>query len=127
MKYIRTKDGKIIDLKNWSSVETTYVNAETNEAKKDICYQRTWFEQSGDTCEYKTEYISHNSQVLKQADTIEELCDKYVCVEPNGEHTILPSNALICMKGTIVYGAIWTEWGLKYVAKMNDKGELCLL
>ena len=26
-----------------------------------------------------------------------------------------------------IYGAIWTEWGLKYIAKMNSKGELELL
>ena len=26
-----------------------------------------------------------------------------------------------------LYGAIWTEWGLKYVAKMNDQGKLELL
>ena len=26
-----------------------------------------------------------------------------------------------------VYGAIWTEWGLKYVSKMNEKGELELI
>ena len=26
-----------------------------------------------------------------------------------------------------IYGAIWTSKGLIYVAKMNDKGELCLL
>ena len=25
------------------------------------------------------------------------------------------------------YGAIWTEWGLKYVAKMNENGELKLI
>ena len=26
-----------------------------------------------------------------------------------------------------VYGAIWTDTGLKYIAKMNEKGELELL
>ena len=26
-----------------------------------------------------------------------------------------------------IYGAIWTDKGLIYVAKMNDKGELCLI
>ena len=30
-------------------------------------------------------------------------------------------------KGDNVYGAIWTDKGLIYVAKMNDKGELELL
>ena len=63
----------------------------------------------------------------KEADTIEELVDVYVCVEPNGNHTILPSNSIIAFLGTIFYGAIWTDKGLIYVAKMNDKGELELL
>lgn len=93
MKYIRTKDGRILKGSNYGfGVGMPYKNYD-----------------------------------VKVADTIEELCDKYICVEPNGEHTVLPSNSLICMKGTIVYGAIWCEFGLKYVAKMNEKGELELL
>jgi hypothetical protein len=67
------------------------------------------------------------TEVVKFADTIESLVDRYVCVEPNGEHTVLPSNSIVCCIGTIIYGAIWTEWGLKYVAKMNIKGGLELL
>ena len=63
----------------------------------------------------------------KVADTIEELVDLYVCVESNGNHTILPSNQIISIIGTIIYGAIWTDKGLIYVAKMNEKGELELL
>jgi hypothetical protein len=67
------------------------------------------------------------TEVVKFADTIEELIDRYVCVEPNGEHTVLPSNSIVSFIETIIYGAIWTEWGLKYVAKMNIKGGLELL
>ena len=141
MKYIRTKDGRIIDLKNWSSVETICVNVETDEAKKDICYQRTWFEQHGDTCEYKTEYISHNSQALKEADTIEELCDELVLKDLDTEMCFTMSAVHIqdirdnwknlmdndYLKSHTIYGAIWTDKGLIYVAKMNEKGELKLL
>ena len=81
----------------------------------------------------------------KKADTIEELCDCVVtmnelCDTPitenllhelgNDKHII--KNALYQIKQG-QHGkwwlklAIWTEWGLKYVAKMNPKGELELL
>ena len=32
-----------------------------------------------------------------------------------------------CLKDSPIYGAIWTNKGLIYVAEMNDKGELELL
>ena len=133
MKYIRTKYGRIIDLKNWSRVETICVNSETDEVKKDICYQRSWFEQHGDTCEYKNEYISHNGQVLKEADTIEELCDEFVFIDigiRQDKKYIFQSLKEAESKDFLYdkcYGAIWTDKGLIYVAKMNDKGELELL
>lgn len=65
-------------------------------------------------------------EVLKQANTIEELCNEFV-VEDNYDFAIF-SNLKLAMqtKGTC-YGAIWTDKGLIYVAKMNDKGELELL
>ena len=69
-------------------------------------------------------------EILKQADTIEELCDEFV----------LPKHKIIItrfdlkhrytkkdLEGEIIYGAIWTDKGLIYVAKMNEKGELELL
>ena len=77
--------------------------------------------------------------IVKEADTIEELCDEFVVFEES------QGNPLICPKekceefkkiiyiGTFVKlntwlkGAIWTNKGLIYVAKMNDKGELELL
>lgn len=134
MKYIRTKDGRIIDLTNWFSQETICANTETNEVKKDVCYQRTWFEQHGDTCKYKTEYISHNSQVLKQANTIEELCDEFVIRWSNKTYcdnlmkTLEQARYWLTNDNNAeIYGAIWTDKGLIYVAKMDEKGELCLI
>lgn len=133
MKYIRTKDGRIIDLKNWSSIETICVNAETNEAKKDICYQRSWLEyhEHGDACQYKTEYISHNSQVLDQADTVKDLCDCFV------DHNLEQDTCLVTHDYKLrynheVYGAIWVFDSngaptLKPVAKMIEKKGLVLL
>ena len=75
------------------------------------------------------------------ADTIEELCDAFVMFCPNAirrkirvyetMHSIsLYSKRDKRWNGNMVdkvYGAIWTDKGLIYVAKMNDKGELELL
>lgn len=74
-------------------------------------------------------------EILAQADTIEELCDEFVCVRKRDnrhyntekkqifDYWYLNKDFVNCA----FYGAIWTEWGLKYVAKMNEEGELELL
>lgn len=74
-------------------------------------------------------YCFDKKDIVKQADTIEELCDEFVDV-----------NSLCCsllnekekqdikrFAKSNLYGAIWTSKGLIYVAKMNDKGEFELL
>ena len=115
MKYIRTKDGRIIDI--------------------------------------NSEYVGHNItftmffmgneklEVVKSADTIEELCDQLFYVKDTIPTDIYPP--LINPKGIIEcqielgcteiyklenfkYG-IWTKNGLKYVAEFDEKGELELL
>lgn len=73
-------------------------------------------------------------QVINQADTIEELCDEFVvfdsmnncCMEIERSLKNLKKNGWIdsCFD---VYGAIWTNKGLIYVAKMNEDGVLCLI
>ncbi len=74
--------------------------------------------------------------IIKKADTIEELCDQFVFVDNFylHEHRICHSleNAIALSKkhnvdiGTF-RGAIWTSEGLQYVAKMNKEGKLELL
>ena len=74
------------------------------------------------------------TEVIKQADTIEELCDEFVYVKrdintifcdlPKAEKKLYKSKKSYW---EIIYGAIWTDKGLIYVAKMNEKGELELL
>jgi len=101
------------------------------------------------------DYISTNGIhykydcVIKEADTIEELCDEFVLHYdstlqadrpiPWATYERLSDNWNACKemlikelnnksgRNPIVYGAIWFDKGLKYVAKMNDKGELELL
>ena len=81
------------------------------------------------------------NSIIKQADTIEELCDCFVMFCPNAirrkirVYETMRSISLYSKRdkrwnGNMVdkvYGAIWTDKGLIYVAKINEKGELELL
>ena len=112
MKYIRTKDGIYELVKedgNWLEIISNF-------ERKMQCH-----------CEIK------KHAVIKQADTIEELCDAFVSVDKDNNRICHLWNELdrllVFERGhdTYFYGAIWTDKGLIYVAKMNDKGELKLL
>ena len=112
MKYIRTKYGIFKRYKNSTIIDNIF-----------------YYPDDGMLPEYRREPI------LKQADTIKELCDEFVIIGYKIKDPFIFSKEGISIddfwkhspSDTIVYGAIWTEWGLKYVAKMNDKGELELL
>ena len=113
MKYIRTKDG---------------------------IYEINWFD--ADNFGDEKGDIHSNCEIINEAETIEELCDEFVL-----DHSLF-GNSCKCLyhsfekakngikkrsdnahhlSNFIIYGAVWTELGLKYVAKMNEKGELELL
>ena len=108
MKYVRTKDG-IFEKAN----QTIYKNE-------------------------KIEYLDGLElvRIIDQADTIEELCDEIVVVKEN-EKPIINTDfgwklyqkhiERVRKHRATIYGAIWTDKGLIYVAKMNEKGELELL
>lgn len=74
---------------------------------------------------------------VKIADTVEELCDEFIVVHKDGTHVFQKSTAgdkvskeyveYLLRNNQTFYGAIWTDKGLIYVAKMNNKGELELL
>ena len=107
MRYIRTKDG-IIEI--------------TKDKKHCIAYDKIF--------ELKEDW---QKEVIKSADTIEELCDEFVVV--HGGKVICQFASKVWNYGEIksiaigndFYGAIWIDKGLIYVAKMNEKGELELL
>lgn len=116
MKYIRTKDG---------IYETI--------GKEQLCMD-------GEIEVFCTKHNSvAKSWIIKQADTIEELCDRFVIeYKDHNEQRILKTFMRVEMaflkqqryelhQIKAIYGAIWTDKGLIYVAKMNDKGELELL
>lgn len=78
--------------------------------------------------------------ITKQADTIEELCDEFIhnnqllnpyYIDPKDTELIAFRNRLEYefkeKNHKEIYGAIWTDKGLIYVAKMNEKGEFELL
>lgn len=87
-----------------------------------------------DTFLTKGEGLLHKNIVENQADTIEELYDEFVVF---GEH-VIPSHSHFlsltdigiksCLEAkATIYGAIFTDKGLIYVAKMNEKGGMELL
>lgn len=121
-KYIRTKN------RIWKTEDVILIDEEHDEILWQKILRKPWF------------YI----QEVKQADTLEELVDELVVVEPNNEDCPRPY-ILDCFHlctynswferekehikiGTIVvYGSIWVDGDLIRVAKMNEKGELELL
>lgn len=75
--------------------------------------------------------------VIKQADTIEELCDEFVVLKPDKKFLLANNNFDYiktiwrgnenAKKSDYIYGAIWTDKGLQFVARMNSEGVLELL
>ena len=114
MKYIRTKDG-IFEVTDSYKVGAGFIKYEVKNA---LCIA--------------------DFEIIKQADTIEELCDAFIVKFRNLIINIYYDFEYEIPKeykndsNNIIYGAIWIkgEHGepiLKSVAKMNDKGELKLL
>ena len=79
----------------------------------------------------------YSIEIIKEGNTIKELCDEFVFKGVDKTPIICDSyNELLYWFNhskeeqyaiRICYGAIWTEWGLKYVAKLNKNGEFELL
>ena len=118
MKYIRTKDG-IIDTSIWEYDK----------------YNKCWFNDRYKIVGGEYHRLIYKEDIITQADTIEELCDTFVVWEGKKLITFItytnvqmPRFKEMSKKHIFtIYGAIWTDKGLVYVAKMNEKGELELL
>ena len=115
MKYIRTKDGRIVKVPNNAGI----ILYDDEKLLIDT-------KQKSQTCVYGI--------VEKQADTIEELCDEFVvkmAYRINKPFIADTSYDFIHKSynknGGEVYGAIWTDKGLIFVARMNNEGVLELL
>ena len=77
--------------------------------------------------EYDWGVCFDKKDIIKQANTINLLCDRFVVIYENEEPVPYKNYLDAVATQKEVYGAIWCEWGLKYVAKINKKGELELL
>ena len=76
-------------------------------------------------------------KILAKSETIEELCDEFVLYDNQLKTCGVFDKKVITFKwiqnhstiynGMTIYGAIWTDKGLIYVAKMNEDGELELI
>ena len=66
---------------------------------------------------------------FKTSDNLVDLCDEFVMINNSCflKPQIIDFTQLDMYKGETIYGAIWTEKGLTYIAKLNEKGELELL
>lgn len=95
MRYIRTEEGFIIDTQN------TYPFMISN--------------YMGD------KYIDFNSRgrfkIKREADTIKDLCDCFVDYDNEDSAHLISVEDPLRRQGHDIYGAIWTEEGLIYVAK----------
>ena len=105
--YIRTKDG------------IYQVESET-------------FDKQGYLVDRYEEDVILKDQVIKQSENIEELCDRFVVMDKETKEVMNIVSFLEYAKlwsycKYNIYGAIWTEWGLKYVVKLDDKGKLELI
>ena len=75
--------------------------------------------------------IDMAEEPIREAKTIEELCDEFVGVDKTIEngHQLLRAIPYKCANfwNGGVYGAIWTSKGLIYVAKIDNEGKLVLI
>ena len=74
----------------------------------------------------------NEKQVIKQSENLEELCDRFVVMDKETKEVMNIVSFLAYAKlwsscKYNIFGAIWTDKGLIYVAKFNDKGDLELI
>jgi hypothetical protein len=140
MKYIRTKDN-IFEVENENP--NNIIFCKPRHTKMLVKIDENVYEMKNIIIEREIGKDHWEDEIINRADTIEELCDRWVEISNDEVYQIgyfyvdfekmeLPPLKQInpINKKRIkveIYGAIWTKWGLKYVAKMNDKGELELL
>ena len=95
-----------------------------------------------ETCHKQGYYIDRyeedvilKKQVIKKSENLEELCDEFILEEKMREVIYhhkstkfddFKTIAILNERYTL-YGAVWCEWGLKYVAKLDDKGDFELI
>ena len=80
--------------------------------------------------------IIYGNEIIKQSENLFELIDEFVVIRDNTKiNQLVRADNIEYLKEMIkedkriiaVKGAVWTDFGLKYVAKLGDKGELELI
>ena len=80
--------------------------------------------------------IIYGNEIIKQSENLFELIDEFVVIRDSTKiNQLVRTDDINYLKELMesdkriieVKGAIWTDKGLIYVAKMNDKGELELI
>ena len=128
-KYIRTKDNlfKVVG-EDWLGNE--------DEDIENMELDGYWVEPHSQNEKYRkyNRNFIESEKALNSADTIEELCDvailnHTICVDMEYSGADFHKAKVLSklFPKAKCYGAIWTDKGLIYVAKMNEKGELELL
>ena len=142
MQYIRTKDGRIIDLSRYVYDETAHwyrekIKLVDHFGLHHFCWKED-FDKIPD-CFGKMLVEQLDKQECKFANDIEKLCDCFIKIKRNKgckdfilkfDHTDLArlKEQKLKYPESPVYGAIHVEnKGLIYVARMNDKGDWELL
>lgn len=75
----------------------------------------------------KEGWCIYKESIIQEADTIEELCDEFVVLFEEMNYPTQFRLWHLAKKYKNVFGAIWTNKGLVYVAKINEEGKLELL
>ena len=115
-----------------------YIRTENNIYEKNKYREITCFQFDNEKREtgYKRLEIPTNSpymyiyeNIINEADTIEELCDEFVVVGLDSHRFMQIDFIKENYSPNLwdIYGAIWTDKGLLYIAKLNEDGELELL
>lgn len=113
VKYVLDDQYKIFDSEK---VDGLYESFKVNEKTIEVSWENKW-----DGMYYHKTY-----DIVKQAEKIEDLCDEFVVKDIKYAY-ITVNKPWKLFSNCIVYGAIWTDKGLIYVAKMNENGEWELL
>ena len=84
---------------------------------------------------YEDDVVSKD-QVIKQSESLFELIDEFVVIRDSTKiNQLVRTDNVEYLKEMMkedkriiaVKGAIWTDFGLKYVAKLNDNGKMELI
>lgn len=139
-KYIRTKDGKIFDLEKIKSKLKSnpyyknyrFSKLKTNKLRNEIILNYSAIgckgvdkDQLDRRCRFEVSLDCDSLEYI-ESDTIEELLDSLIYIKKDGHKRFIYDRQNLdqnyykeLLQNGDIYAAIWTEWGLKYVAEMK--------